>query len=50
MDITGPARGHDWLKTAADNTGTQSLGTWNNCGNGTTPWGTYPELFISDRF
>ena len=41
MAITGPARGHDWLKTAADNTGTLSLGTWNNCGNGTTPWGTY---------
>ncbi len=41
MEITGPARGHDLLKTAADPTGTQSLGTWNNCGNGRTPWGTY---------
>ena len=41
MDITGPARGHDLLKTAADATGTKSLGTWNNCGNGRTPWGTY---------
>jgi len=40
MAITGPARGHDWLKTAADPTGTQSLGTWNNCGSGRTPWGT----------
>ena len=41
MEITGPARGHDLLKTAADPTGTTSLGTWNNCGNGRTPWGTY---------
>ena len=41
MEITGPARGHDLLKTAADPSGTTSLGTWNNCGNGRTPWGTY---------
>ena len=41
MALTGPASGHDLLKTAADATGTKSLGTWNNCGNGVTPWGTY---------
>ena len=41
MEITGPARGHDLLKTAADPSGTKSLGTWNNCGNGQTPWGTF---------
>ena len=41
MEITGPARGHDLLKTAADPKGVESLGTWNNCGNGRTPWGTY---------
>jgi len=41
MEITGPARGHDLLKTKADPTGTVSKGTWNNCGNGRTPWGTY---------
>nr|WP_217807773.1 PhoX family phosphatase [Oceanibacterium hippocampi] len=41
MAITGPARGHDLLKTQADPTGTVALGTWNNCGNGRTPWGTY---------
>ena len=41
VEITGPARGHDLLKTAADPKGTKALGTWNNCGNGKTPWGTY---------
>jgi secreted PhoX family phosphatase len=41
MDITGPARGHDLLKTEADPNGVTSLGTWNNCGAGRTPWGTY---------
>ena len=41
MEIAGPARGHDLLKTAADPEGVRSLGTWNNCGNGRTPWGTY---------
>jgi secreted PhoX family phosphatase len=34
MDITGPAAAHDLMKTAADPTGTKTLGTWNNCGNG----------------
>lgn len=41
MDLTGPVRGHDLVKTAADPKGIQSKGTWNNCGNGRTPWGTY---------
>lgn len=41
IEITGPARGHDLLKTTADSKGVKALGTFNNCGNGRTPWGTY---------
>ena len=41
VEITGPARGHDLLRTAADPKGAMVLGTWNNCANGKTPWGTY---------
>lgn len=41
MELTGPVRGHDKVKTKFSPTGTQTRGTLNNCGNGYTPWGTY---------
>jgi len=41
IEISGPAKGHDLLKTAADPSGAEALGTLNNCGAGQTPWGTY---------
>ncbi|WP_119393287.1 PhoX family protein [Salinibius halmophilus] len=41
FELTGPVRGSDLVKTAADSSGTQVRGTLNNCGNGETPWGTY---------
>ncbi|MFG3454085.1 PhoX family protein [Stutzerimonas stutzeri] len=41
MQIAGPARGHELMKTRYSPSGTSARGTLNNCSNGYTPWGTY---------
>lgn len=41
MNLSGPVAGTEWVKTPFSTTGSQVRGTNNNCGNGTTPWGTY---------
>ncbi len=54
MEITGPLRGTEHVKTKYSTAGTHCRGTNNNCGNGYTPWGTYltceenwPGIFVN---
>ncbi len=41
VEITGPVRGSDLVKTRYSHAGTMTRGTINNCAHGYTPWGTY---------
>jgi secreted PhoX family phosphatase len=52
IKFTGPAAGHELLKTSADPSGTEVLGTLDNCSGGVTPWGTvlFCEEGASDLF
>lgn len=41
MELRGPVRGSDLVKTKYSPDGTRTRGTLNNCAHGVTPWNTY---------
>ncbi len=41
FEISGPAAGHERMRTTADPQGRAIIGTLGNCSGGVTPWGTY---------
>lgn len=41
MELQGPVRGSDLVKTRYSPDGTRTRGTINNCAHGVTPWNTY---------
>lgn len=41
MQLSGPVRGSDLVKTRFSSDGTRTRGTLNNCAHGVTPWNTY---------
>ncbi|GGC56166.1 PhoX family phosphatase [Hoyosella rhizosphaerae] len=41
MELRGPVRGTDFVRTKFSPDGTMTRGTLNNCSHGVTPWNTY---------
>jgi len=41
MELAGPVRGSDFVRTKYSPDGTRVRGTLNNCASGATPWNTY---------